>query len=274
MSFEAHVPRPDHTVRPPDLPPRVREPLPPYPRAGVGEAAAATGQGHQRATVRRLTELPALLVGALVVAVVIKALLVQAFYIPSESMVPALEIGDRILVEKVTYRLRDPHRGEVVVFEHPQAVGQGGAGAAVRSFLVDLGLLQPLRDTALVKRVIGLPGETITIRQGRVLVDGQALTERTVIPDGRSFPAFTVPDDSYYLLGDNRGNSDDSRYSLGAVPREAVVGRAFVIAWPPGNVSLSLRRHYAGGDHDGRFSPAIAPPALPQPDDAPEAPQP
>lgn len=246
----------------------------PADEPGTGAPGTGDARGGMSRSTRSAIEWVAVIVGALVVALVVKTFLIQAFYIPSESMVPALEIGDRILVEKVTYRLRDPHRGEVVVFEHPQAVGQGGAGAAVRSFLVDLGLLQPLRDTALVKRVIGLPGETITIRQGRVLVDGQALTERTVIPDGRSFPAFTVPDDSYYLLGDNRGNSDDSRYSLGAVPREAVVGRAFVIAWPPGNVSLSLRRHYAGGDHDGRFSPAIAPPALPQPDDAPEAPQP
>lgn len=218
-----------------------------------------------------------LLAGALLVAFVIKSFLVQAYYIPSESMIPALEVGDRVLVEKVSFRFRDPRRGEIIVFEQPGVAMPGGITAAVRSFFEDLGLIRPEQDVALVKRVVGLPGETITVHDGTVLVDGRALGEEAIVTDGRSFPAFTVPADSYYMLGDNRGNSDDSRYSLGAVPRAEVVGRAFVVLWPPGNASLSLQTHYAGGQpspDDARPALDFRPPALPRPDDAPEAPLP
>lgn len=302
MRYDVYVPRPGFSVRPPDLPRQ-----PPGLEAGSAEgapglddteelavvpaAAETTGPPatpspqapaedpppRPRRMVRRLAATPVVLAVALLVAIVIKSFLVQAYYIPSESMVPALEVGDRVLVEKVSFRFRDPRRGEIIVFEQPGMAVSGGVPAAVRSFFEDLGLIRPQQDVALIKRVVGLPGETITVQDGTVLVDGLALAEGAVIADGRSFPAFTVPADSYYMLGDNRGNSDDSRYSLGAVPREEVVGRAFVVLWPPGNASLSLRTHYAGeqpSPDDARPALDIRPPALPRPDDAPEAPPP
>lgn len=249
----------------------------PGPPATPFPAAPAEDPPPPRRMVRRLVEVPVLLAGALLVAFVIKSFLVQAYYIPSESMLPALEVGDRVLVEKVSFRFRDPRRGEIIVFEQPGVAVAGGIPAEVRSFFEDLGLIRPQQEVALIKRVVGLPGETITVHEGTVLVDGRALAEDAVVADGRSFPAFTVPADHYYMLGDNRGNSDDSRYSLGAVPRAEVVGRAFVVLWPPGNASLSLRTHYAGeqpSPDDARRALDIRPPALPRPDDAPEAPPP
>lgn len=324
--FDAYVPRPGFSVRPPDLPadvlsrlgsgalaapvaqpdgevavetapivevvptvaalpgghtapppaPALPAPAPPAqaPHPAPGGRTPGTRPGR-----RRLVEIPLLVGAALLFAFLIKAFLVQAFYIPSASMVPALEVGDRVLVEKVSYRFRDPRRGEIIVFERPGATVDGGVATSVRRFFEDLGLVRPQDDIALIKRVLGLPGETIEIREGRLWVDGRPLVEDTVVHDGRSFPPFTVPEDSYYLLGDNRSNSDDSRYSLGAVPRDEVVGRAFVVLWPPGNASASLRTHYAGGDtateitDDGPSAPAVSPPALPQPD-ALEAPPP
>lgn len=308
MSYETYVPRPGYSVRPPDLPSAARDALT-APRPGpepepahetveipvmTSPASAATvappegpapegpppegpppAPRSRRSRLRRLAEIPVLVVGALLFALLIKTFLLQAFSIPSGSMVPALEIGDRVLVEKVTFRFRDPRRGEIVVFDRPGVTAEGGLGAAVRSFFEDLGVMSPDEDIALIKRVIGLPGETVEIRAGRVMVDGRVLAEAEVVTDGRSFPPFVVPEDSYFVLGDNRGNSDDSRYSLGAVPRDEVIGRAFVVLWPPGNASVSLRTHYAGGDPtiDDGHAPAVSA-ALPHPDDAPEAPPP
>lgn len=265
MSVDTYVPRAGRSVRPPDLERDEREAMRAGLRAGGRPRDGTVSRWRKRG------ELPLLVLGALVLAFLIKTFLVQAFYIPSASMVPALEVGDRVLVEKVSYQLRDPRRGEVVVFERPGVERQGGLGSAVRSFLEGLGLLQPDADIDLIKRVIGLPGETVEVREGTVLVDGAALPEPHVAPDGRSFPAVTIPEDRYYLLGDNRGNSDDSRYTLGTVPRAAVVGRAFVVMWPPGNVNIPLRTDYAGvaptpGDrsavvdwlHTARVTPATS----------------
>jgi signal peptidase I len=180
-----------------------------------------------------------------VLAFLIKTFIMQAFFIPSGSMVPALEVGDRVLVEKVTYLLRSPQRAEVIVFQRPGAERPGGVAGAGRAFLEGLGVLQPDDDVDLIKRVIGLPGETIEVIGGQVHVEGEALVERDIIPDGRDFEPVTVPDGHYYMLGDNRTNSDDSRWELGTVPEDNVVGRAFVILWPPGNAAVSLREDYA-----------------------------
>jgi signal peptidase I len=223
---------PARSVRPPDLAHDDREAL----RA---EDAPAGRRGGG------LGELPVLLVVALVLAFLIKTFLVQAFYIPSGSMLDTLQINDRVLVEKVSFRFRDPARGEIIVFRRPGAEAAQGPGAVLRSFFEGLGLVAPDEEIDLIKRVVGLPGETVEIVDGEVRVDGVGLTEPYTLPDGRSFPAVTVPDGHYYMLGDNRSNSDDSRYGLGTVPRDDVIGRAFVILWPPSSATLRLRH-----DHD------------------------
>lgn len=178
-----------------------------------GDASDAGRSGMSRST-RSAIEWVAVIVGALVVALVVKTFLIQAFYIPSESMVPTLKVGDRVLVNKLSYTTGDIERGDVVVFARPGGPGSDG-----------------IED--LIKRVVGLPGETVEGRDGGVYVDGEALPE-TYLPDGVEtsvFPPYEVPEDHVWVMGDNRGASDDSR-RFKAVPTSDVVGRAFVIIWP------------------------------------------
>jgi signal peptidase I len=171
------------------------------------------GGGMSRST-KSAIEWVAVIVGALVVALVVKTFLIQAFYIPSESMVPTLEVGDRVLVNKLSYTTGDIGRGDIVVFARP-----GGAGA------------DGIED--LIKRVVALPGETVEGRDGNVYVDGQELVE-DYLPEGVEtsvFPPYEVPEDHVWVMGDNRAASDDSR-RFKAVPIADVVGRAFVTIWP------------------------------------------
>jgi signal peptidase I len=179
------------------------------------------GDGARRG-VRSAIEWVLIVAGALVVALVIKATLVQAFYIPSESMLPTLHIGDRVLVNKLSYRLHDVHRGDIVVFERPQ----GEADPQIRD---------------LIKRVIGLPGETIESRAGQVYINGRPLEEPYLTPEARhatqNLPRQLIPPDHYFVLGDNRGNSRDSRV-FGPIPGRLIVGRAFVRVWPITDLSL------------------------------------
>ena len=175
---------------------------------------------------RSIVEWVAVVVGALVVALVVKTFLFQAFYIPSASMEPTLQKGDRVLVNKLSYRAHDVRRGDVVVFELPEgAVGPDG-----------------IKD--LIKRVIGLPGDTIESRDGVVYVNDRRLDEPylaegmlTGDPANGSNPEIqrqVVPDGRVFVMGDNRDNSHDSRYAdRGPIPIDSIVGRAFVLVWPP-----------------------------------------
>ncbi len=181
------------------------------------------------ARVRSLVEWVAVIVGALVVALVVKTFLFQAFFIPSASMEPTLEEGDRVLVNKLSYDVHDVNRGDVVVFElPPDKVGPDG-----------------IKD--LIKRVIALPGDVIETRDGVVYINDRRLSEPylpegtvTGDPSNGSNPAIerqTVPEGTVFVMGDNRDNSHDSRYpDRGPIPIESVVGRAFVLVWPLGEV--------------------------------------
>jgi len=186
-------------------------------------------------------ELPVLVVMALVLALLIKTFLVQAFFIPSESMVRTLEPGDRVLVNKVIYRLRDPGRGDVIVFEdpHPKAHEDRGVVAGFFGWISrGMGLSQA-QDEDFIKRIIGLPGETVEGRDGSVWIDGRKLDEPYL--NGvttENFAPIKVPEGQYFVMGDNRPNSNDSRFSLGTIPRDKIVGEAFVIIWPPGRWGL------------------------------------
>jgi len=151
--------------------------------------------------------------GALLVAFVIKTFLFQAFYIPSLSMAPTLKVNDRVLVNKLSYDVHDVNRGDVVVFESPP-----NEGSATKD---------------LIKRVIGLGGETVEARDGRIVIDGQVLDEPYLQSDIRTgdFEKITIPPDHLWVMGDNRANSRDSRF-YGAIPESLIVGRAFVRVWP------------------------------------------
>src|SRR5215212_2879304 len=153
---------------------------------------------------------------------VVKPFVVEPFYIPSSSMVPTLEVGDRVLVNKFIYRFSDPERGDIIVF---RSVEGGG---------VDL-----------IKRVVGLPGDKVELLHGKVFLNGQQQNEPYVVnkpcvsgmPKTCSYGPVTVPKRHYFMLGDNRAKSADSRF-IGPVPKKAIVGEAFLRLWPPGRVGL------------------------------------
>jgi signal peptidase I len=184
-------------------------------------------------------ELPFLLLVAFALALLIKTFLVQAFFIPSESMQNTLNPGDRVLVNKVVYHLHSPRRGDIIVFSDPNPAPQGHRNPvqAFWHWLTEgLGVsTSPEKD--FIKRVIGLPGETLEGRDGVVYVDGKPLEERYIrTKDVRPFGPVRVPADSLFVMGDNRTDSKDSRYGLGFIPYDNVIGRAFVVIWPPSRV--------------------------------------
>jgi signal peptidase I len=173
---------------------------------------------------RSLVEWVVVIAGAVIVALVIKTFLIQAFYIPSRSMEPTLEINDRVLVNKLSYDLHDVNRGDIVVFERPESE----RGSDIKD---------------LIKRVVALPGEQLVIKDDTVFVDGQRLVEPylapgTTIANGPAEPwrcteeaPCAVPEDSVWVMGDNRPDSRDSRF-FGPISEDAIVGRAFVRIWP------------------------------------------
>lgn len=180
-------------------------------------------------------ELPLLVLVALVVAILIKTFLIQAFFIPSASMRDTLIEGDRVMVNKLAYRFGEPGRGDVIVFDSPleeDGDGENLLSALVRHIAESLGLSSP--ESALIKRVIAVGGETIEIVDGRVLVDGTAIDE-PYLRDGMQMPDFgpeAIPEDHVFVMGDNRQASQDSR-RFGPIPVDDIVGRAFVRVWPP-----------------------------------------
>lgn len=182
-------------------------------------------------------ELPGLLLTALVIAVVIKTFLVQPFWIPSESMLPTIEVNDRVMVNKLAYNWSDPERGDIVVFLDPaeEEVDEALPEAVIRSVLEAIGIRTRGRDD-LIKRVIGLPGETLIIENGRMVVDGFAIAEPYLAPGTimNDEGPFVVGPRQVFVMGDNRQFSFDSR-RFGPIEYESLVGRAFVTIWPLSN---------------------------------------
>jgi len=209
----------------------------PLERPGEAEAEGPRKKEHPPL----IREVPVLVLISLVVALVVKSFLVQAFFIPSSSMEPTLLPGDRVLVNKLAYRFGDVGRGDVVVFENPDPALQPDRsilGSFVHWLGEGLGFAQP-EDEDLIKRVIGVAGDTVEIRDRTAYVNGEALAEPYLTPDARAamgdYGPVTVPEGMLFVLGDNRGNSADSR-AIGFVPEDRVVGRAFVIIWPPSDL--------------------------------------
>ncbi|MFJ8824474.1 signal peptidase I [Streptomyces sp. NPDC102467] len=196
-------------------------------------------------------ELPLLIIIALVLALVIKTFLVQAFSIPSASMENTLQIGDRVLVDKLTpWFGSEPERGEVIVFHDPAKWLEGEPTAdpnAVQQVLSWVGLMPSANEKDLIKRVIGVGGDTIECKStGPLKVNGNALNEPYVYAGNTPCSAdnaggtfkVKVPDGKVWVMGDHRQDSADSRYHQndkngGFVPVDNVVGRAIVVAWPP-----------------------------------------
>ena len=189
---------------------------------------------HRKGIIRTAIEWGVLILLALVIAFVIKTFLFQAFFIPSESMTPTLKVGDRVLVNKLSYDLHDVNRGDIIVFKAPPSARSDG-----------------IED--LVKRAIALPGETITADgDGHLLIDGRRLDEPylpagtistfTDVPPGCGTPAngspgCIVPSGYAFMMGDNRGASKDSRV-FGPIDVDTIVGRVFVRIWPISGLGL------------------------------------
>ncbi len=190
---------------------------------GVDLSDASRVADHQGAsTLRNTLEWVAVIVGAVLIALLVRSFVMQSFQIPSNSMNPTLLIGDRVLVNRLSYRLHDINRGDVIVFSRPESDPAG-----------------PGEPEDLIKRVIGLPGETIEARDGTVYIDGDPLVEPYLSPDtytGDLDVPVEVPPDSVFVMGDNRGNSADSRF-IGPIADDLVIGRAFAIIWPPSRIS-------------------------------------
>lgn len=185
-------------------------------------------------------ELPILIITALVLALVIKAFLFQAFFIPSGSMEPTLYPGDRVLVNKIPYYFRDPHRGDVIVFENPDPaadIDRGIVGGFVHWLAAGLGVsTNPEED--FIKRVIGEPGDIVEARNGQVFVNGRQVDEPYLEEKTADFGPEKVPKGELWVMGDNRDSSKDSRFGLGTVPLDKVVGQAFIKIWPPTRIGL------------------------------------
>jgi signal peptidase I len=159
---------------------------------------------------------------AVILALFIRAFIVQAFKIPSGSMRPTLKEGDRILVNKMIYKFNEPQRGDIVVFKYP---------------------LEPKKD--FIKRLIAVGGERVQIKKGDIYINGKLVNNVIIkniyyynggkLKDGNSI--ITVPEGFYFVLGDNSANSRDSRY-WGFVPEKNIIGKAFIIYWPPTRMGL------------------------------------
>ncbi|HEY8115991.1 MAG TPA: signal peptidase I [Actinomycetota bacterium] len=198
--------------------------------------------GRDSAWRRFVGSTPFLILVALAVAILVKTFVIQAFYIPSESMVPTLEVGDRVFVSKFMFDGGDIARGDVIVFENPNVAelpDRSGISSVLHWLGEGVGLAQPENED-FIKRVIALPGETIEIRRDVVYINGKPLDEPYLTQAAKDstgdYPPHTVPDDALFVMGDNRGNSADSRYGLGFVPFDKVIGKAFVIIWPPSHM--------------------------------------
>ena len=149
-----------------------------------------------------------------VLAFGIRSFVAEARYIPSGSMLPTLQINDRLIIDKMSYNFRNPDRGDIIVFSPTDALKQ-----------------QNFKD-AFIKRLIGLPGDKVEVKEGKVYVNNQALKENYIEDKPNyNFGPVTVPPNQFLVLGDNRNNSYDSHY-WGFVPRDRIIGRAVVRFWP------------------------------------------
>jgi signal peptidase I len=232
------TPDPDDPALAVDEPPAGRSDVMGATGDGAPPGGAGTGSGDEGAndsprTSRWLREAVIVVVVAVLVALLLRQFVVQTFFIPSGSMEPTLQVGDRILVNKLSYHLHGVGRGDIVVFSRPPAENCGGP---------------EVND--LVKRVIGLPGETLSLSGGHVYVDGRRLDESWLPaseqgvtrpgPGGTQYSlqhAYRIPANDYFVMGDNRTDSCDSRF-WGPISKSLIVGKVEMRVWPISSISF------------------------------------
>ncbi|MBD2461669.1 signal peptidase I [Oscillatoria sp. FACHB-1407] len=174
----------------------------------------------------RLRENGQILAIALVLALMIRLFVAEPRYIPSNSMEPTLLVGDRLVVEKLSYHLRPPKAGEIIVFDPPDA-------------LRTLGFR---KDQVFIKRIIGEPGQILQIHNGTVYINGEPLQEDYIAaPPDYELPPIQIPDHQFFVMGDNRNNSNDS-HVWGFLPQENIIGRAVFRFWEPDRIGVIHRQ--------------------------------
>jgi len=180
-------------------------------------AAQDQEQGNRRSNLwQRTRENLQIIAIALALALFIRAFVAEPRFIPSDSMLPTLEVGDRLVVEKISYRFHPPATGEIVVFDPPQQLQIQGYA----------------KDQAFIKRVIGTPGQTVQVLDGKVYLDNTPLTEDYIAePPTYNMEPARVPEDQLFVMGDNRNNSNDS-HVWGFLPKQNVIGHACFRFWP------------------------------------------
>jgi signal peptidase I len=187
-----------------------------------------------------LVELVTIVAIALGLALGIQAFLVKPFRIPSESMVPTLEVGQRVLVDRVSFRFGDPHRGDIVVFKPPAGADTNTCGVEKPD---DAACPRPTpgrSDTNFIKRVVAVGGDRLKVIDGSVYLNGERQKEPFARLDSEcglcDLPKeIEIPKGYYYMMGDNRGESADSR-EWGPIPKDAMIGKAFATYWPPNRI--------------------------------------
>jgi signal peptidase I len=203
----------------------------------------------KKSPVGTLLELALIVLAALGLALGIQAFLVKPYRIPSGSMLPTVHINQRVLVNRIGMDFSSPHIGDIIVFHPPKNYNQGcadsdegenEAGQDAASACA-VAWSQPSSET-FIKRVVGLPGDRLSIRDGHVYRNGRRENDPYIVPcDGDaacSFPqTVIVPPGDYYMMGDNRPDSEDSRF-WGPVPRAWIIGKAFLTYWPPDRIGF------------------------------------
>ncbi|HEU4976853.1 MAG TPA: signal peptidase I [Baekduia sp.] len=203
--------------------------------------SSTTGDAEKKSTGNSLVELVVIIAVALGLALLIQAFLVKPYRIPSESMVPTLQVGQRVLVNRLGNRFNTPEVGEVVVFHPPAGADTNTCGDPDRK--AGQACDRPTSresEVNFIKRVVAGPGDTLYIKGGHAYVNGKRQNDDFTLPcqggAGCDFPRpITIPPNHWFMMGDNRGESDDSRF-WGPVPRKWIIGGAFATYWPPSRI--------------------------------------
>jgi signal peptidase I len=200
-------------------------------------SVARTGKQSSRGS---LVELVTIVVVALALALGIQAFLVKPFRIPSESMVPTLDIGQRVLVDRVSFRFTNPDRGDIVVFKPPKGADDNACGVRHSAQSACPRPTPSRSETNFIKRVVAVGGDHVKVMGGHVIVNGRRQKDSYIRPDNQcgicNLPhEITIPKGYYFMMGDNRGESADSR-EWGPVPEKWMIGKAFATYWPPGRI--------------------------------------